>query len=166
MWHKHLLITNTPLAASSHPIVSAHKSPWGPLFITSVNGDITHISFTTPAAPPINKPSELHLNALELILTGKTHHPISLNPQGTEFQRQVWQAIGQIPWGQRASYGDIAKAIGNPRAVRAVGTATGKNPIGLLIPCHRVVPSSGGAGQYLWGSTLKSALLDWESTNK
>jgi len=82
---------------------------------------------------------------------------------GTAFQKQVWLQVALIPHGETMSYGDIAKRIGRPKAVRAVGTAVGKNPVPLVIPCHRVVPSSGGIGNYHYGSDMKQSLLNLES---
>ena len=83
--------------------------------------------------------------------------------KGTNFQIQVWQALLKIPVGTAVSYGTVAQLIGNPKASRAVGTATGSNPIGYLIPCHRVIRQAGGLGQYRWGSSRKKAILGWES---
>ncbi|MFZ1987537.1 MAG: bifunctional helix-turn-helix domain-containing protein/methylated-DNA--[protein]-cysteine S-methyltransferase [Minisyncoccia bacterium] len=81
---------------------------------------------------------------------------------GTNFQMKVWEALLAIPPGKVASYADIARRIGSPKAVRAVGTACGKNPIAFLIPCHRVLTSEGGLGGYRWGIARKDALLAWE----
>ncbi|MDP4840529.1 MAG: methylated-DNA--[protein]-cysteine S-methyltransferase [Alphaproteobacteria bacterium] len=81
---------------------------------------------------------------------------------GTKFQHDVWKALEGIPRGETRSYSDVARAIGRPRAVRAVGTAIGHNPISLLIPCHRVLYSNGAIGNYRWGSALKKKLLDYE----
>lgn len=82
--------------------------------------------------------------------------------KGTTFQHNVWQALLNIPRGETRSYLDIAHAIGRPKAVRAIGTAIGHNPISLLIPCHRVLYSNGAIGNYRWGSPLKKKLLDYE----
>ncbi len=82
--------------------------------------------------------------------------------QGTPFQHSVWKALEKIPRGKTCSYQDIAHAIDRPKAVRAVGTAIGYNPISLLIPCHRVLFSNGNIGNYRWGSPLKKKLLDHE----
>lgn len=86
----------------------------------------------------------------------------SLKPQGTPFQMQVWEALRTIPRGQTTTYAAIAGQIGNPRAVRAVGTAIGANPIGFLIPCHRVVRTDGGLGGFRWGLELKKKMLELE----
>lgn len=82
--------------------------------------------------------------------------------KGTQFQTQVWRALLSIPSGQLTTYGRIAAAIGRPTASRAVGTAVGQNPIGYLIPCHRVIRGSGVIGDYRWGSTRKRALIGRE----
>ena len=82
---------------------------------------------------------------------------------GAPFQIKVWEALLAIPSGQVSTYSDIAGAVGNPRAVRAVGTAVGRNPISFLIPCHRAIQKSGGLGGYHWGLPVKRALLAWES---
>lgn len=81
---------------------------------------------------------------------------------GAPFQIKVWEALLAIPSGQVTTYSDIARAIGHPRAVRAVGTAVGRNPISFLIPCHRALRRDGGLGGYHWGLPVKRALLAWE----
>ena len=87
--------------------------------------------------------------------------PLAL--MGAPFQIKVWEALLRSPSGHVTSYGEIAAAIGNPKAVRAVGTAVGRNPISLLIPCHRALRKSGGLGGYHWGLPVKRAILAWES---
>ncbi|GAA3866464.1 bifunctional helix-turn-helix domain-containing protein/methylated-DNA--[protein]-cysteine S-methyltransferase [Celeribacter arenosi] len=82
---------------------------------------------------------------------------------GAPFQIKVWEALLSIPDGTVTTYGDVAAAIGSPGAVRAVGTAVGRNPIGLLIPCHRVLRKSGALGGYHWGLPVKRAILAYES---
>lgn len=86
----------------------------------------------------------------------------TLSPEGTVFQKQVWRALLEIPSGNTTSYGEIARHVGRPRASRAVGSAVGANPIALLIPCHRVVYTTGGTGNYRWGSDRKRAFLEME----
>ncbi len=81
---------------------------------------------------------------------------------GGPFQIKVWEALMRIPSGHVTTYGEIASAIGNPRAVRAVGTAVGRNPVSWLIPCHRALRKSGGLGGYHWGLPVKRAMLAWE----
>ena len=82
---------------------------------------------------------------------------------GAPFQIKVWEALLRIPSGHVTTYGEIAAAIGHPKAVRAVGTAVGRNPISLLIPCHRALRKSGGLGGYHWGLPVKREILAWES---
>jgi AraC family transcriptional regulator of adaptative response/methylated-DNA-[protein]-cysteine methyltransferase len=82
---------------------------------------------------------------------------------GAPFQIKVWEALLTIPSGHVTTYSEIARVIGNPKAVRAVGTAVGRNPVSWLIPCHRALRKSGGLGGYHWGLPVKRALLAWES---
>ena len=89
---------------------------------------------------------------------------IPLDLEGTKFQLDVWRALLTIKRGQPKTYSDIAHNIGRPKAVRAVGSAVGENPVSLIIPCHRVVPKSGGIGNYGWGPKIKKYLLSMEST--
>lgn len=89
--------------------------------------------------------------------------PLGLLVRGTNFQVKVWRALLQIPVGTVATYEDIASAIGQPSAVRAVGTAIGRNPVAFLIPCHRVIRTTGALGGYRWGLPRKRAMLAWES---
>ena len=84
---------------------------------------------------------------------------IPLDITGTAFQRRVWEALRHIPYGEVRTYGEIAIAIGEPKAVRAVGTACGSNPVAIVVPCHRVVPKSGGVGNYGFGPERKRVLL-------
>ncbi|HEX7137605.1 MAG TPA: bifunctional DNA-binding transcriptional regulator/O6-methylguanine-DNA methyltransferase Ada [Vicinamibacterales bacterium] len=87
---------------------------------------------------------------------------LPLDVQATAFQWQVWQALAAIPYGETRTYGEIAREIGKPQAVRAVARACASNPVALAIPCHRVVPAAGGTGGYRWGSKRKQALLEKE----
>ena len=90
-----------------------------------------------------------------------SHAPLYLI--GAPFQIKVWEALLRVPSGHVTTYSEIAGSIGNPRAVRAVGTAVGRNPISWLIPCHRALRKSGGLGGYHWGLPVKRALLAYES---
>lgn len=87
---------------------------------------------------------------------------IKLHLKGTDFQLKVWQSLLKIPMGQLSTYGELAKAIEHPKAARAVGTAIGNNPVAFLIPCHRVIQSTGAFGGYEWGATRKMAMIGWE----
>ncbi|MEZ5018506.1 MAG: methylated-DNA--[protein]-cysteine S-methyltransferase [Flavipsychrobacter sp.] len=88
---------------------------------------------------------------------------VKLHLKGTGFQLKVWETLLKIPMGQLATYGSIAEGIQSPKASRAVGTAIGSNPVGFLIPCHRVIRASGVIGDYMWGSTRKMAIIGWEA---
>lgn len=96
--------------------------------------------------------------------TGQTPLPLFL--KGTNFQIQVWQALLQVASGTAVTYSQVAQLAGKPKAVRAVGTAVGHNPIAYLIPCHRVIRQAGGFGQYRWGTTRKKAILGWEAAQR
>lgn len=87
---------------------------------------------------------------------------IVLHLYGTDFQIEVWRALLDVPFGETSTYSDIAKAIDNSRALRAVGTAIGRNPVAILVPCHRILRSDGGIGGYYWGIEKKKILLEWE----
>jgi len=87
---------------------------------------------------------------------------IKLHLKGTDFQLKVWETLLKIPMGQLSTYGSIAQKIDKPNASRAVGTAIGSNPVAFLIPCHRVIQSSGTFGGYMWGNTRKTAIIGWE----
>lgn len=92
--------------------------------------------------------------------------PLKLIVKGTHFQTKVWEALLRIPPGFLLSYGDVARQIGHPRSERAVGSAVGKNPIAVLIPCHRVIRKLGQLGGYRWGLSYKKALIAWEAARK
>ena len=91
-----------------------------------------------------------------------TRFTLPMAPRGSEFQQRVWTALQDIPYGQTESYGELAERIGSPRAARAVGLANGKNPISIVIPCHRVVGSDGNLTGYGGGLDRKKQLLDLE----
>lgn len=92
--------------------------------------------------------------------------PVPVFVKGTAFQLQVWRALVQIPPGNLFSYEDLARWIGRPEATRAVSTAVARNPVGYLIPCHRVIRKSGIIGKYHWGSERKKALIGWEASRQ
>ncbi len=100
-----------------------------------------------------------HWATAALGMTGETQ----LHMIGAPFQLQVWEALLTIPSGHVTTYSEIAQSIGNPKAVRAVGTAVGRNPVSWLIPCHRALRKSGALGGYHWGLPVKRAMLAWES---
>lgn len=110
-------------------------------------------SQTQPLAERIFDPVK-HKQALPIIL------------KGTNFQLKVWQALLRIPPGTVVSYNDVATRIGQPSAARAVGNALARNPVGFIIPCHRVIRQMGLTGDYAWGSTRKKAILGWEAARR
>jgi methylated-DNA-[protein]-cysteine S-methyltransferase len=87
---------------------------------------------------------------------------IALDLRGTRFQKDVWEALLAIPFGETRSYGQLAKQLGNPRATRAVGAANGKNPVSIIVPCHRVIGSSGKLTGFAGGLNAKARLLSLE----
>jgi AraC family transcriptional regulator of adaptative response/methylated-DNA-[protein]-cysteine methyltransferase len=110
---------------------------------------------------------ETHLKAwtkaLQEYFNGREFDPhLSIDIQATAFQWRVWQALRKIPYGETRSYSEIAKAIGKPKAVRAVANACARNPVGLVIPCHRVIREDGSLGGYGGGIERKRALLSHE----
>src|SRR5690242_4567781 len=90
----------------------------------------------------------------------RTEFDLPLAPEGTEFQKRVWKALVEIPFGETRSYGELARSIGKPAAVRAVGAANGRNPIGIIVPCHRVIGAGGKLVGYGGGLPMKQMLLD------
>lgn len=116
-----------------------------------------------PEARCIKKEVPVHKKVLKYLRAPKKFQSsLVVATSGTPFQKRVWRALGRVPFGQTCFYSDLAKAIKQPSAVRAVASVVAKNPIAILIPCHRVLPRSGGVGNYHWGVKNKSALLTWE----
>ena len=117
-----------------------------------------------PNATLSNKLDLLQQNALSIFQHDWNKLPeIKLHLKGTDFQLKVWEALLKIPMGKLSTYGAIANKIDNPSASRAVGTAIGSNPVAFLIPCHRVIQSTGTFGGYMWGNIRKTAIIGWES---
>lgn len=110
---------------------------------------------------PVLAEAEQQLN--EYFSGKRKSFSLSLNPVGTEFQKKVWAALREIPFGETRSYGELAKQIGNGNASRAVGAANGKNPISIIVPCHRVIGSSGKLTGFAGGLKAKQILLDHEA---
>ncbi len=117
-----------------------------------------------PKASFIQQSDEIQQNALKIYTQDWSEiNKIKLHLKGTDFQLKVWEALLKIPTGNLATYGNIANLIQKPKASRAVGTAIGNNPIAFLIPCHRVIQSTGVFGGYMWGTTRKTAIIGWEA---
>ena len=106
--------------------------------------------------------AEADKQLLEYLSGERKKFTVPLAPAGTPFQKKVWESLLAIPYGQTKSYGEIAISIGSPRASRAVGMANNRNPISILIPCHRVIGADGGLVGYLGGLDIKEKLLDLE----
>ncbi len=127
--------------------------------------DLSELSKFYPDASLIDDESKLRTsrNELEDYLSGKIKtFDLELDISGRAFQKKVWQALRQIPYGQTKSYTQIAEEIHEPKAVRAVGSAIGKNPVLMVVPCHRVVTKAGKVGQYRGGVEMKRKLLKLE----
>jgi len=152
------------------------ESPFGNLLVASTGKGICRMAFyeDEPAAfsglqthfPNAQFNQKLDLiqqNALFIFQNDWSKlHQIKLHLKGTDFQLKVWETLLKIPMGQVATYGAIAHTIAQPTASRAVGTAIGSNPVAFLIPCHRVIQSTGLLGGYRWGNTRKTAMIGWE----
>lgn len=151
-------------------------SPFGPALVMGTEKGICGIGFEADTGPDhamtdlrsrwpkatfTQNPSMLHQWALSAFGATQAETPMFLI--GAPFQIKVWEALLTIPSGQVTTYSEIAGAIGKPKAVRAVGTAVGRNPVSWLIPCHRALRKSGGLGGYHWGLPVKRAMLAFES---
>lgn len=143
--------------------MSTHQKQFSELVIEFQlhNGALTHLVPSCQKAASQICDQDL-TQCYEWLRNLKREHPIK--PTGSDFQRQVWRLLRLVPEGDTICYQNLANWMGNPKAVRAIGTAVGKNPISLLIPCHRVIQKSGKTGQYRWGADLKQRLLDFETT--
>ena len=107
---------------------------------------------------------EAYRQLSEYLIGERKSFDLPFNPRGTEFQRQVWKALFDIPYGETRSYKQIAEAIGNPKAVRAVGMANNRNPLLIVIPCHRVIGANGKLVGYAAGIEMKEYLLKLEKS--
>ena len=156
---------------------SFRASPFGNIIIASTNKGVCYIHFQNnesialsdlkacfPCAAYHRTEDNYQKDALSIFQKNWSQiDQIKLHLRGTRFQIKVWESLLKIPEGGLSTYGDIAKKIGNPKAVRAVGTAIGANPIAFLIPCHRVIQSNGKFGGYMWGANKKMAIIGWEA---
>ncbi|OQR63854.1 cysteine methyltransferase [Streptomyces maremycinicus] len=152
-----------------HTIVD---SPYGPLTLVADDGVLCGLymtdqrhrppeeSFGPRDATPFGEAEE----QLEAYFAGEsTDFGVELRLHGTPFQRSVWAELRKIPYGETRTYGELAEALGNPAASRAVGLANGRNPIGIIVPCHRVIGAGGGLTGYGGGLDRKRRLLAFES---
>lgn len=144
----------------------------GPLCLKEEDGALTELWFDTDGAPELealprkSAPTALLAEAeqqLNEYFAGlRTVFDLPLAPRGTAFQRAVWEALQEIPYGETRTYGELAAAIGHPKASRAVGGACHRNPIAILIPCHRVIGSNRALTGYAAGLDIKQSLLSLE----
>lgn len=140
----------------------------GRLGIVQEGEALTHLLFAGQAPPAGAEPGATPLleraaeQLCEYLAGARSSFDLPLNPSGTDFQRRTWKALLDIPAGETRSYGQLAAAVGNPKACRAVGMSNNRNPIPIFIPCHRVVGADGGLVGYGGGLPLKQALLDLE----
>lgn len=133
-------------------------------FIEDNNIGFTDLQTHFSKANFIEQKDDFQQQALSIFSKDWQHLPqIKLHLKGTDFQLKVWEALLKIPMGQLTTYGNIANTINSPKASRAVGTAIGSNPIAFLIPCHRVIQTTGNIGGYMWGPTRKTAIIGWEA---
>ena len=153
------------------------ETPFGHIIVASTRKGICHLAFAEneqeafkqlkllfPKAHYRQVVDTIQQNALFIFTQDwKDLSKIKLHLKGTAFQIKVWEALLKIPMGDVSTYSSIANQINKPKASRAVGTAIGDNPVAFLIPCHRVIRSTGEFGQYHWGSLRKTAMLGWEA---
>ena len=145
------------------------RFPPGGLLLSATETAITGLHFMDEAPKGVGGASalldEAQAQLLSYFARERTQFTLPLAPVGTPFRQKVWAALMQIPYGQTITYGELAQAIGNPKACRAVGGANHHNPIPILIPCHRVVGSGGALTGYAGGLELKRALLKLEGAD-
>jgi len=146
-------------------------SPCGPILIGATARGVSRIEFddsahkqgTQPGSNPEDQHAARCAEQLRNYFSGQLEEfDLELAPAGTPFQQEVWSALTHIGYAQTCSYGELAKTIGRPTASRAVGAANGRNPIAIVIPCHRVIGSTGKLTGYASGLTIKQQLLDLE----
>ena len=148
-----------------------YKAPFGDLLLVEAGGKIEQVAF--PIEHNGKKPEkewvenekpfkEIFIQLDEYFTGQRTDFSLALNPIGTEFQKAVWKELRKIPYGSTINYGELAKRIGNPKASRAVGAANGKNPIGIIVPCHRVIGKDGSLTGFGGGLSVKELLLKLE----
>jgi AraC family transcriptional regulator of adaptative response/methylated-DNA-[protein]-cysteine methyltransferase len=153
------------------------ESPFGNILVASTEKGICYMAFADDESLAFSNLQKQFPNAgfrqmVDLIQQHALYiftqdwtklNQIKLHLKGTDFQLKVWETLLKIPKGKLSTYGAIANAIENPNASRAVGTAIGSNPVAYLIPCHRVIQSTGIFGGYMWGTTRKTAIIGWEA---
>ena len=161
------------LAERAETYTSVMDSPLGKLLLQSTDQAITSVHFAgfrqpadgTEIKPDSSLPDCLHACRVQLneYFKGKRKiFDLPLSPDGTAFQRKVWNELLNIPFGSTISYLELAKRLGDPKVIRAAGSANGKNPVAIIIPCHRVIGADGSLTGYAGGLENKRKLLDLE----
>ncbi len=150
--------------------LSLFDTPLGWMGLAEEDGAIIRLylpNAPTPRIMPHETPllAEGRRQLMEYLAGARSAFDLPLRLQGTDFQRQVWEALRSIPYGETRSYGQLAVALGRPRACRAVGMANHNNPIPILVPCHRVVGANGSLTGYAGGLDLKQRLLELERSS-
>ena len=141
------------------------NSPIGMLLIEANKDTLQKISFVSDFQKTNPKDALLHKTGEQLneYFQGKrTHFNLSCSLKGTDFQKKVWDILLKIPYGKSLTYKDVAQKINNPKSIRAVGAAIGKNPLSIIVPCHRVLGSNGSLTGYVGGIKRKKYLLELE----
>lgn len=153
-------------SSGSELFFDVFESPVGILYITFLGKHLAGISFEQPANKRGKAPDSFK-KELEGYFGGKTSEfkQQTVFLEGTDFEKKVWLALKEIPYGETRTYKWLAEKIGNPKANRAVGQALGRNPIPIVLPCHRVIESDGSIGGYSSGVGIKRRLLDMEYYN-
>lgn len=147
----------------------AFKTPLGTAIIEGDADGISMISISDEEATSEEIPEELEVAALQLqeYFDGKRQDfDFRINPSGTDFQKKIWNLLQEIPFGRTCSYSELSEAFGDPKAIRAVAAANGKNPLWIVVPCHRVIGSDGSLTGYAGGLWRKKWLLDHEQPVK
>jgi methylated-DNA-[protein]-cysteine S-methyltransferase len=149
-------------------------SPVGPLTIAGRGGVVTHLRMADQAHPPTGQDDwvaapdgafEEVVRQLDHYFAGElTTFDVAVDLAGTEFQQRVWKALQEIPYGETWSYGELARHIGQPGSSRAVGLANGRNPVAIIVPCHRVIGANGSMTGYGGGIERKVRLLELEQS--
>jgi methylated-DNA-[protein]-cysteine S-methyltransferase len=142
------------------------ETPFGPAW-AAVNGAgaLTAFGFGEPKQES-GFSTALGLQLTEFFSGKRAHFELTLAPKGSTFQKQVWAELSRIPIGESISYAELARRVGRPGAARAVGRANATNPIALIVPCHRVIGSTGKLTGYAYGVELKEKLLNWERNTR
>lgn len=145
-----------------------YDSPIGPMTLVQEGEVLARLDFDVPSQPEEVTPLLLEAcrQLREYFAGERKVFALPLAPEGTAFQKKVWAALRDIPWGETRSYGDIARAIGKPAASRAVGMANGRNPLPIFIPCHRVIGTNGSITGYSGGLEKKRFLLRLEGISQ